>query len=94
MSENISEPTIMIEPKPELEIKPVAELEIKNKPLYSVRVNHLSLRRRSTPEIAENVVGVITDKGVYEIYEERNGWGRLEDESWIMLKYTEKYNKL
>lgn len=62
-------------------------------PLYKVRVTHPSLRRRSTPEIAENVVGVIIDKGIYTITEERNGWGLLEDGSWIMLQYTEKISE-
>ena len=60
---------------------------------YKVRVTHPSLRRRSTPEIAENVVGVIIDKGIYTITEERNGWGLLEDGSWIMLQYTEKISE-
>lgn len=62
-------------------------------PLYKVQVTHPSLRRRSTPEIAENVVGVIIDKGIYTITEERNGWGLLEDGSWIMLQYTEKISE-
>ena len=76
-----------------MEIKPTAELEIKEKPLYTVRVTHVSLRHRSTPEIANNIIGIITNRGIYQIYEERDGWGRLEDGSWIMLKYTEKYNE-
>lgn len=90
---DIPEVVITIEPKPELEIKPVIEPEVENKPLYTVHVTHLSLRRRSTPEIAQNVLGVITDRGNYAIYEEREGWGRLEDGSWIMLQYTERCNE-
>lgn len=62
-------------------------------PLYKVQVTHPSLRRRSTPEIAENVIGVITDRGIYTITNERNGWGQLEDGSWIMLQYTEKISE-
>lgn len=88
------EATITIEPKPELEIKPVIESQPEIKSLYSVKVKHLSLRRRATPEITENVLGVITDRGIYQIYEEREGWGRLEDGSWIALQYTEKCNEL
>lgn len=90
---DIPEAVITIEPKPELEIKPVIEPEVENKPLYTVHVTHLSLRRRSTPEIAQNVLGVITDRGNYAVYEEREGWGRLEDGSWIMLQYTERCNE-
>ena len=59
---------------------------------YKVQVTHPSLRRRSTPEIAANVVGVIVDKGIYTIINEHDEWGQLEDGSWIMLKYTKKIN--
>lgn len=90
---DIPEAVITIEPKPELEIKPVIEPEVENKSLYTVHVTHLSLRRRFAPEIAQNVLGVITDRGNYAIYEEREGWGRLEDGSWIMLQYTERCNE-
>ena len=62
-------------------------------PLFSVKVTHPSLRRRSTPEIAENVVGVITDRGIYEIYNVNGDWGQLQDNSWIMLQYTEKISE-
>lgn len=62
-------------------------------PLFSVKVIHPSLRRRSTPEIAENVVGVITDRGIYEIYNVNGDWGQLQDNSWIMLQYTEKISE-
>lgn len=62
-------------------------------PSFKVRVSHPSLRRRSTPEIAENVIGVITDRGIYTITNEHNGWGQLEDGSWIMLQYTEKISE-
>ena len=85
--------TITIESNPELEIKTSNNSEIEIKPLYSVQVKHLSLRRRAKPEIAENVLGVITDRGIYEIYKEENGWGQLEDGSWIALEYTAKISK-
>ena len=36
------------------------------------------------------VLGLITDKGIYGIYEEKDGWGRLENGYWTMLQYTSK----
>lgn len=90
---DVPEAVITIESKPELEIKPVIEPEVENKPLYTVHVTHPSLRRRSAPKIAQNMLGLITDMGNYAVYEEREGWGRLEDGSWIMLQYTERCNE-
>ena len=78
MEENIVEP----------QVEEVKEQVIR--PLFEVQVIHPSLRRRSAPKIAENVVGIITDMGIYKIYDERDGWGQLEDGSWIMLQYTKK----
>jgi hypothetical protein len=74
-SKDIPTTTITIESNPELEIKTSNNSEIEIKPLYSVQVKHLSLRRRAKPEIADNVLGVITNRGIYEIYKEENGWG-------------------
>lgn len=59
-------------------------------PIYVVRVTHPSLRRRAAPTLRAEVLGFITDKGIYDIFEERDGWGRLEDGSWIKLEFTEK----
>lgn len=73
--------------------EPVTVLSKEILPLFSVKVIHPSLRRRSTPEIAENVVGVITDRGIYEIYNVNGDWGQLQDNSWIMLQYTEKISE-
>ena len=73
--------------------EPVTVLSEEILPLFSVKITHPSLRRRSTPEIAENVVGVITDRGIYEIYNVNGDWGQLQDNSWIMLKYTEKISE-
>ena len=61
--------------------------------LYSVKVTHPSLRRRSEPEVADNIVGLISDKGIYNIYAEVGGWGKLEDGSWIMLQFTKKISE-
>ena len=73
--------------------EPVTVLSEEILPLFSVKVTHPSLRRRSTPEIAENVVGVITNRGIYEIYNVNGDWGQLQDNSWIMLQYTEKISE-
>lgn len=59
------------------------------KQLYTVKVTHPSLRRRSAPNLQADVLGLIQDQGYYPIYEEVNGWGKLEDGSWIMLSYTQ-----
>lgn len=63
---------------------------IKSEVLYQVRVNHPSLRKRNGPTTASAVVGLITDKGIYDIYKESSGWGQLQDHSWIMLQYCTK----
>ena len=81
-----SEPVI-IEAEPVIE-EPVQEI-IQN-PLYSVQVNHPSLRRRAQPNINSPVVGLITDNNVYDIFELQGEWGRLNDGSWIMLSFTKK----
>lgn len=59
-------------------------------PIYVVRVTHPSLRRRAAPTLRAEVLGFITDKGLYDVFAEENGWGRLEDGSWIKLEFTEK----
>ena len=61
--------------------------------LYQIRVDHSSLRRRAEPSLEGEVLGYITDKGMYNIYSEVGGWGKLEDGSWIMLQYTSKIKK-
>ena len=60
---------------------------------FQVQVEHPSLRRRGGPSSSREVVGYITDKGRYNIYAVENGWGKLEDGSWIMLQYTSKIKK-
>lgn len=96
---NIKEKTpeeIIMEPKVEGEvIEQEVELEEKEQPvaLYSVKITHPCLRRRSAPEVKNNIVGLISDQGIYDIYSEIGGWGKLEDGTWIMLQYTEKISK-
>ena len=57
-------------------------------PKYKVKVTCSQLRRRRAPNLQGEVVDLITDQGVYEIYDEVNGWGQLKDGNWIMLIYT------
>lgn len=59
-------------------------------PIYKVRVTHPSLRRRKGPDMSAEVVGLITDQGMYEIYSEHFGWGELKDHTWISLQFTTK----
>ena len=66
----------------------VEETVQKIEPIMKVKVTHPSLRRRNAPN--GNVVGVITDHGEYDIFEEYDGWGRLNDNTWIMLQFTNK----
>lgn len=56
---------------------------------YTVRVTDDSLNIRSGSGVNFDVVGVISDRGVYTITEENNGWGKLKSGvGWISLKYT------
>lgn len=65
------------------------EEDLEPKPLYKVRITHPSLRKRKAPNTLAEVKDLITDMGVYDIYDEVNGWGKLKDDTWIMLTYTE-----
>lgn len=57
-------------------------------PIYKVSVNYPRLRKRSEPSFNSMEIGLITDKGVYDIYKEDGIWGQLEDKSWIDLEFT------
>ncbi|MCQ2308070.1 MAG: N-acetylmuramoyl-L-alanine amidase [Bacteroidales bacterium] len=58
---------------------------------FKVRVNDASLNVRKGPGVLYSVVSKITDKGVYTIVEEKNGWGKLKSGAgWISLKYCTK----
>lgn len=61
---------------------------------YFVKVTHPSLRRRRAPALSGEEVGLITDQGIYEIFDEVNGWGKLENGDWIMLSYTKVVDKI
>ena len=62
-------------------------------PIYSIKVMHPSLRHREAPSKDAKVVGLITDQGIYNVYEESCGWARLNDGSWVMLQFCKKLNK-
>ena len=56
---------------------------------YKVKVIHPSLRIRRAPNTQAEVVGLITDQGIYTILDEVNGWGMIDENKWIMLSYTQ-----
>ena len=58
---------------------------------YKVKVtaNCLNIRKEATSKSKK--VGEITDKGVYTIIEEKDGFGKLKSGAgWISLKYVKK----
>lgn len=70
-------------------VEPVVEEPVKEKTsLFKVQVVHNSLRRRAAPSFGGATLGTITDNGIYSIYQESDGWGQLEDGSWIKLDFT------
>jgi hypothetical protein len=69
-------------------------LEPEKPKTYFVKVIHPSLRRRNAPALSGKEVGLITDQGIYEIFDENNGWGKLENGDWIMLSYTKVVDKI
>lgn len=69
-------------------------LEPEKAKTYFVQVTHPSLRRRRAPALSGEEVGLITDQGIYEIFDENNGWGKLENGDWIMLSYTKVVDKI
>ena len=56
---------------------------------YKVKVIHPSLRIRRAPNTQAEIVGLITDQGIYTILDEVNGWGMIGENKWIMLSYTQ-----
>jgi hypothetical protein len=58
---------------------------------YKVKIIADSLNIRSGAGVVYKIVGCITDKGIYTIIEEKDGWGLLKSKAgWISLKYTKK----
>lgn len=75
--------TITIEPP----VPPEEPEEPKSKhETFRVKVKADSLYIRKGPSTTYSTVGAITDKGVYTIIEEKNGWGFLKSgRGWISL---------
>ena len=59
------------------------------KATYVVKVTHPALRVRRAPNTQAEVIEVIHDEGNYKILDEVNGWGKIGENKWIMLSYTE-----
>lgn len=58
---------------------------------YKVKVTTSALNIRSGAGTNNKVVGVIRDRGVYTIVDEKSGWGKLKSGAgWISLKYCKK----
>ena len=83
-----AEEIVVVEEAPVVIEEPVQEEVLS--PLYSVQVTHPSLRRRAEPDVNGAVMGLITDRGIYEIFKVEGEWGQLSDGSWIMLSFTNK----
>lgn len=87
---SIEEPVEILAEEPII-IDDAKESEVQRPfPIYVVRVIHPNLRRRAAPSLKADVLGFITDRGLYDVFAEESGWGRLEDGSWILLELTEK----
>lgn len=58
---------------------------------YQVKVTAVALNYRKGPGTNYARNGVIRDKGIYTIIEEKDGWGKLKSGAgWIALEYTQK----
>ena len=79
------------------QVEDILKSKEKSKFPYLVRITTDSLNIRKGAGINTAKVGVITDRGVYSIVEEREGygaslWGKLKSGAgWISLDYTELY---
>lgn len=64
-------------------------IEAERKRSFKVRVTADSLNYRAGAGVQYEINGAITDKGVYTIVDQKNGWGKLKSGvGWINLKYT------
>ena len=62
---------------------------------FRVRVMVAALNIRSGAGTNHRIVGVIRDRGVYTIVEERNGWGLLlSGVGWISLNFTQRVDNI
>lgn len=56
---------------------------------YTVKITASALNIRKGPGMNYNIVGCISDRGVYTIVDESAGWGKLKSGAgWIALNYT------
>ena len=66
-------------------------IESERKTSFKVRVTADSLNYRAGAGVKYKINGKITDKGVYTIVDQMNGWGKLKSGAgWINLKYTKR----
>ena len=62
---------------------------------YLVKVTAAALNIRSGPGTDYDITGNISDKGIYTIVREKNGWGLLKSGAgWIDLSFTSFYKSL
>lgn len=78
---------------PQVEEEVVVESEPEPVPLYQVRIDHPSKRYRKEPTLASETVGLITDQGIYNVYEETAQWIKLDNGYWTMKEHTSKIKK-
>lgn len=57
---------------------------------YKVRVTASALNVRKGPSTSYSIIKTVKKNEVYNVLEEKNGWGRITDSGWISLSYTEK----
>lgn len=58
--------------------------------MKKVRVVSPALRIRKAPSFNCDILGIIRDKGTYEITVKRKGFGKLANQAgWICLDFTE-----
>lgn len=53
-----------------------------------VKVTAKLLNCRLQPSMSAQILGIIKMDEVHNVVAEQNGWGQLENGSWINLKYT------
>lgn len=53
-----------------------------------VKVTAKLLNCRLQPSMSAQILGIIKMDEVYNVVAEQNGWGQLENGSWINLKFT------
>ena len=64
-------------------------IEAERKTSFRVRVTVDSLNYRAGAGVKYKINGTITDRGIYTIIDQKNGWGKLKSGAgWINLKYT------